>query len=117
MDSRAPDRAPDPADGDGSSREDRQHGRRIRVGLLADPGVPTDLAEALAPKWPDVLAAHVDDATTWVVSSETREIPLDEQGMVPLESLGAEHRTQQEWDVMIVLTDLPQVASCIIQSR
>ncbi len=53
--------------------EDRAQGR-VRVGLLADPGVPTELADALAPDLPTALAAHVDDATTWDVSTETREI-------------------------------------------
>ena len=70
--------------------------------------MPTDLAEAIAPDLPEVLATHVDDATTWVVTSKTHEIPLDDQGLVPLESLGEEHRTQQDWDVMIVMTDLPR---------
>jgi hypothetical protein len=42
------------------------------------------------------------------VSTETREIPLTDQGLVPVESLAQEHRTRQGWDVMIVLTDLPR---------
>ena len=108
MDDRAHDRAHDRADGGGSTRRGRQRGRRVRVGLLADPGVSTDLAAALVPDVPGVLAAQVDNATEWVVSTETREIPLNEQGLVPLESLAQEHRTRQEWDVMIVVTDLPR---------
>ena len=99
--------AQDEADG-GATREGRWRGRRVRVGLLADPGVPTDLATALVSDLPGVLAAQVDDATEWVVGTETREIPLDDQGLVPLESLGQEHRERQEWDVMIVVTDLPR---------
>jgi hypothetical protein len=84
------------------------HRHRVRVGMLVDPGAPTDLAAALVPVLPDVLAAQVDDTTEWVVSTETREIPLDDQGLVPLESLAQEHRAEQEWDVMIVVTDLPR---------
>lgn len=83
-------------------------GGRVRVGLLADPGVPTELADALAPDLPAALAAHVDDTTTWDVSTETREIPLDDEGLVPLESLAQEQRAQQDWDVVIVVTDLPR---------
>lgn len=105
---RAHDRSHDSADGGGSTREGRQRDRRVRVGLLTDPGVPTDLAAALVPDLPGVLAAQVDDATKWVVSTETREIPLNDMGRVPLESLAQEHRKRQEWDVMIVVTDLPR---------
>lgn len=108
MDDRARDRSPDRVGGGRSTREGKPGGRRIRVGLLADPGAPTDLAAALLPDLSEVLAAQVDDATEWVVGSETREIPLDEQGLVPLESLAQEHRERQEWDVMIVVTDLPR---------
>lgn len=43
MGDREPDRSPDRSDG-GSTRDGRQRGRRVRVGLLADPGAPTDLA-------------------------------------------------------------------------
>ncbi|WP_345382104.1 hypothetical protein [Pseudonocardia yuanmonensis] len=75
---------------------------------MADPGAPTDLAAALQPDLSEVLAGEVDDATEWVVSTETREIPLDDEGLVPLESLAREHRERQEWDVMIVVTDLPR---------
>jgi hypothetical protein len=98
----------DGVDAGGSTTEGRDRSGRVRVGLLADPGAPTDLATALVPDLPDVLAAHVDDATTWIVGSATREIPLDDEGLVPLESLGEEHRAQQEWDVVIVVTDLPR---------
>jgi hypothetical protein len=108
MDDRAHDRSPDRTDGGRSTREARQRGRQVRVGLLADPGAPTDLAAALVPDLPGVLAAQVDDATEWIVNTETREIPLDDQGRVPLESLAQEHRERQEWDVMIVVTDLPR---------
>src|SRR4051812_17368210 len=108
MDDRSHDRSHDWADGGGSTREGPRRGRRVRVGLLADPGVSTDLAAALVPDLPGVLAAQVDDAAEWVVTTETREIPLDEQGLVPLESLAQEHRERQEWDVMIVVTDLPR---------
>ena len=108
MDDRAHDRSPDETGGGEPTRGGRQRGRRVRVGLLADPGVPTDLAAGLVPDLPGVLAAQVDDATEWVVSTETHEIPLDEQGLVPLESLAQEHRDRQEWDLMIVVTDLPR---------
>jgi hypothetical protein len=38
--------------------------------------------------------------------SDGREEPLDENGLVSMESLAREHRGRQR-DVMIVLTDLP----------
>jgi hypothetical protein len=88
--------------------DDHARGRRVRVGLLADPGPPTDVAAALVPELAGVLSAQVDDATDWVVSTESHEIPLDDRGLVPLESLSQEHRERQEWDVVIAVTDLPR---------
>lgn len=90
-----------------TTRDERQRGR-VRVGLLADPGVPSDLAADLVADLPGVLAAQVDGAIEWVVSTWTSEIPLDEEGLVPLESLSQEHSERHEWDVMIVVTDLPR---------
>jgi hypothetical protein len=93
------DRARDWAVRGGTTGDGGRRGRRIRVGLLVDPGVPTELAAALEPDLPDVLAAQVDDATEWLVSTETHEIPLDDQGLVPPESLAQEHCEGQDWDV------------------
>ncbi|WP_244325830.1 hypothetical protein [Pseudonocardia alni] len=107
MDSRAGERPPDREDG-GSAHHGPQRGRRVRVGLLADPGAPTDLASWLVRDLPAVLAEQVDEAIEWVVSTETREVPLDERGRVPLESLAREQRERQEWDLVIVVTDLPR---------
>lgn len=104
MDDRTRDRSSAPADGGGA----RGQRPRVRVGLLADPGVPSDLVAALLPHLPEVLAAQVDDATEWVVSTWTSEIPLDDRGSVPLDSLWEQHSERQGWDVMIVVTDLPR---------
>ena len=80
---------------------------RLRVGLLTDPGAAADLAADLALDLPAVLAIEVHDDTEWDVTTEVHQIPLDENGLVPMESLAREHRDRQ-WDVMIVLTDLPR---------
>lgn len=107
MSDRTRDRSSAPTD-EAGTREDRPGRRRVRVGLLADPGAPSDLAAALAPELPDALAAQVDGTTEWVVSTRTSEIPLDEEGLVPLDSLAQHHGERHEWDVMIVVTDLPR---------
>lgn len=91
-----------------SIRSGRHRDSRVRVGLLADPGAPSELAAALVPELSEVLAVQIDDATEWVVDTETREVPLDEQGLVPLESLAREHRERRDWDVIVVVTDLPR---------
>lgn len=107
MDGRVGERSPGRENG-GSARDEPQRGRRVRVGLLADPGAPTDLARSLVPDLSAVLAEQVDETIEWVVSADTCEVPLDEQGRVPLESLAREQRARQEWDVVIVVTDLPR---------
>ncbi|MCF7552363.1 hypothetical protein [Pseudonocardia sp. WMMC193] len=91
-----------------SIRPGRHRDNRVRVGLLADPGAPSDLAAALVPELSEVLAVEIDDTTAWVVDTETREVPLDEHGLVPLESLAREHRERRDWDVVVVVTDLPR---------
>jgi hypothetical protein len=64
---------------------------RLRVGLLTDPGVPAQLAADLAPALPAVLAAEVHDGTEWDVATEVQQIPLDDDGRVPMESLVQQH--------------------------
>lgn len=92
----------------GSARPGRHRGHRVRIGLLTDPGAAAAVAAALEPDLSEVLAGEIDDSTEWVVTSRTCEIPLDDEGLVPLELLAQEHRERQEWDVMIVVTDLPR---------
>ena len=80
----------------------------VRVGLLADPGLPTELAEWLAEHLPRALREAVSDEVGWHVTTRSEPIPLDGDGQVPITDLAREHRGAQEWDLLLVLTDLPR---------
>ncbi|TQM12015.1 hypothetical protein [Pseudonocardia kunmingensis] len=84
----------------------RTHRRTVVVGLLADPGLPTNVARRMAEDLPDVLAAQVSDAVDWAM-----EI-VDE----PFEIATSYHRVIDkarsrvggtDWDIAICITDIP----------
>ncbi|MCU1629740.1 MAG: hypothetical protein JWP64_4689 [Pseudonocardia sp.] len=87
--------------------EDRQE-RTVVVGLLADPGLPTEIAEQLAEELPNTLADQPRDGMryTFTVVSETLRRRGDARGE-RLIDLTAERRRREGWDFAIVLTDLP----------
>jgi hypothetical protein len=39
--------------------------RRVTVGIIADPGVPTEIAERLAEEIPDELRSRVAEEVDW----------------------------------------------------
>lgn len=82
--------------------------RTVVVGLLADPELPTALAEQLAKDLPDVLADKPRDGMRYafVVVSETLRRRGGDRGE-RLIDLTAERREREGWDFAIGLTDLP----------
>lgn len=78
------------------------------VGLLADPGLPTEIAEQLAKELPEMLADKPRDGMRYrfVVVSETLRRRGDARGE-RLIDLGAQRREEEGWDFAICLTDLP----------
>lgn len=82
----------------------------VRIGLLADPGLPADLADWLAEHLPRALRETVSNEVGWEVTSRCEPIPLTGDGHVPITDLAREHRGPPEWDLLIVLTDLPRRA-------
>ncbi|TQM13428.1 hypothetical protein FB558_0170 [Pseudonocardia kunmingensis] len=83
-------------------------GTRVRIGVLADPGVPTQLAEWLVDELPASLRSAVSDEFDWVMTSRCEPILLDEDGRIPITELAARHRRAREWDLVLLLTDLPR---------
>jgi hypothetical protein len=92
------------ADGNGTGAEQRD----LLVGLLADPGLPTALAEQLAETLPGVLENTPEERTRYrfVVVSETLRRPGDAHGE-RLIDLAAERAEQEGWDFALCLTDMP----------
>jgi hypothetical protein len=79
------------------------------VGVVADPGLPSEVAVALAAKGlAEHLAAAIGPGPRWVVETVSAVLPLNEDGIVPLAELADIRRRRQGWDVVVYLTDLPR---------
>ncbi|WP_433296003.1 hypothetical protein ACQPZQ_14880 [Pseudonocardia sp. CA-142604] len=82
--------------------------RNVLVGLLADPGLPAEIAEQVARELPDLLAdqPRAGMRYTFVVVSETLRRRGDGHGERLIDVV-AKRRAQEGWDLAICLTDLP----------
>jgi hypothetical protein len=80
----------------------------LRVGVLADPGLPAEVAAALAAHGlAEHLAAKIGPWPRWMVETVTAVLPVNEDGIVPLSKVAAVRR-REGWDVAVYLTDLPR---------
>lgn len=79
------------------------------VGLLADPGLSTKLAEQVAADLPDLLA-HRLPGRTWRVETAEGPVGLDSEGLMPMLRTGCERQRRHGWDVVVIVTDLPRRA-------
>ncbi|MEJ2887855.1 hypothetical protein [Actinomycetospora aeridis] len=86
-----------------------QHTPTRTVGLLADPGLPTKLAEQVADDLPDLLARHLP-GRTWRVETAEGPVGLDAEGLMPMLRTGCERQRRHGWDVVVIVTDLPRRA-------
>jgi len=82
--------------------------RTLLIGLLADPGLPTTLAEDLARRLPEMLADQPEPGTRYrfVVVTENLRRAGDARGQ-RLIDLAGERAAQEGWDFALALTDLP----------
>ncbi|SDQ25977.1 hypothetical protein [Actinopolyspora saharensis] len=79
----------------------------VTVGLLSDPGRPTDIARKLSTELPEVLADRVNSEVVWRVRVRSEQVPLDEKGRIPLDE-AAEKLPAEQWDLMVCITELPR---------
>lgn len=79
----------------------------LTVGLIADPGLPLELAGELRTWLPDRLGAIAPE-TTWTIQVERLTLPLDDDGGVQLHANAEKIRGRRHWDYLIYLTDLPK---------
>lgn len=83
----------------------------LRVVLIADQGLPTEIALGLADDLPGRLRQHVHAETDWRVRTVTAPLVADEQvdvsGMV---DAVRPHLASHPWDMGIFITDLPRRA-------
>ncbi|MGH3622732.1 MAG: hypothetical protein ACRDQ5_13200, partial [Sciscionella sp.] len=80
----------------------------VVLGLLADPGLPSELAADLAGTLPDRLARDTDGRARWRVETATQALTLDEHGTLPVVVLGRQALAEHGWDLVILVTELPR---------
>lgn len=78
------------------------------VGLLADPGLPTELAHRLVDDLPELLSRQVGGE--WDVRVDDTGLGLDENGALPMIDIGRRARDREGYDVVVLLSDLPRRA-------
>lgn len=82
--------------------------RTVTVGLIADPGLPEQLAERIADGLSDDLARHVGGSATWRIEVSHETLPLTDSGDIPLGDHTPRLLEGYGWDVAVYLTDLPR---------
>jgi hypothetical protein len=85
---------------------------RRKVKVVADPGLPADIATDLAERLPARLSRDVDPSRDWEVEIVTERIPADEQGMIRLPDL-APARMGHPDELVVYLTDQPRRAGVV----
>lgn len=91
-----------PADDQGPANEPE-----IAVGLVADPGLPTEIARRLHDELPDLLTQRVHDGFSWRAELVTDELTPDSDDRVPIERKAHDMMPAHGWDLMLCVTDLP----------
>jgi hypothetical protein len=77
------------------------------LGLLAAPGLPTEVAEALAEDLPALLADRVTDAVSWRVPVRTDPAVADVSRGVEAIDLARARLLREGWDMAVCFTDAP----------
>lgn len=85
--------------------------RTVLLGLLADPGLATELAQPLADRLPQLLTRGVDDGVCWRVTLVRDQFAADEHGSVRhVVGMVREQVVEDRCDLWVCLTDLPRRA-------
>lgn len=79
-----------------------------RIGLIADPGLPVQVAEGLAHGLGEDLGREVDAAVPWQIEVSGKTLPLTEAGEIPLVQHAPGLLKAHDWDAVVYVTDLPR---------
>ncbi len=79
----------------------------VVVGLIADPGLASDLVALVATELPAALDAAVS-GHRWRVETARGPVGLDSEGLLPILRHGGALRARHGWDVVVLVTDLPR---------
>ncbi|MFF0789291.1 hypothetical protein [Streptomyces spiralis] len=86
-------------------------GRTLRLALVADPGLPSELARDLAPRLPEYLRRRIGRDIHWQVDTVTAPLVAHEQvGGSRVAEIVRTHLEDTDWDIGVLLTDLPRRA-------
>lgn len=91
------------AAGEGGTETDK-----VVVGLVADPGLPSELIAGLVDDLPDVLARRVDPDVAWTVQVRSHPMTLDASRTIPIVRLAQEVLPREGWDMLLCVSDLPR---------
>ena len=69
----------------------------VTLGLLSDPGLPTDLSADLAAQLPDLLEHETDGRARWRVETVSQQLILDEHGTLPSVEIGQHAMAEHRW--------------------
>ncbi|MFC9250746.1 hypothetical protein [Amycolatopsis thailandensis] len=83
---------------------------QVAVGVLADEGLPEQVITTIVDELPETFAALVSGQTRWRVEHEVDQLPLNEDGDIPMRTLSERHRQGRGWDLLVLVTDLPRRA-------
>lgn len=76
--------------------------------MVADEGLPADVAQRLARTLPESLAEHFPDRSEWEVEVECEALPLLGTGKIPIFGRTDELTRDHRWDMVVFLTELPR---------
>lgn len=79
------------------------------VGLMADPGWPTRIAQNISRQLAEELSTQTQ--SHWETEVTRERLPLDSEGEVPLFQHASHLQKSHNWDYLIYLTDLPLLGS------
>ncbi|MFG2660126.1 hypothetical protein [Streptomyces sp. NPDC048425] len=87
-------------------------GRKLRLVLIADPGLPSEIARNLSRRLPEHLRRHIGKGIRWQVDTVTEPLLADEQADVSgLAEIVENRLADRDWDIGVFLTDLPRRAA------
>ncbi|MFD2415975.1 hypothetical protein [Amycolatopsis pigmentata] len=81
----------------------------VTMGLIADPGLPSELTRDLAGELPEALKSNLGEGD-WEVSFRCEALSLDDHGHIPLGEIAERERRRDHWDLVVCVTDLPRCA-------
>lgn len=80
--------------------------KTITLGLVADPGLPSDIAEDVIGDLTAVLEERVSDQVQWKVDLHSEALPLDGEGRLFIWKHSDRLKQEHGWDLLICVSEL-----------